>query len=360
MGVPVDLGVAVKARPSADSLRESEYLDRLCAESKCPAGIAAQLRDSVSDFPFRYWIIDNSGSMATADGHKQIETVDKGGKTRVNDVTVSRWEELGDSILWHASLAANLSAHTEFRLLNAPGRGCPQKLVCGAGHDPQAEVDAVRNMLRTSPTGRTPLCEQIRIVAEDIAARAPELRSAGKRCVLVVASDGAATDGDVAAAMRPLLSLPVWVVVRLCTDDEGTVSYWNTIDEDLELDMDVLDDLSSEATEVAAHSPWLAYGQQLHRLREWGCSHKVFDILDEKPLSPTEMTDMIALLLGGAADDLPHPQVDWPAFEVALAAVLKTAPRTIDPIRRRECAWIDVKTLRNCYTGAGDCKCVIC
>ena len=46
------------------------------------------------------------------------------------------------------------------------------------------------------------------------------LRAAGQRIVIVIASDGAATDGDIAAAMKPLQTLPVWVVVRLCTDDD--------------------------------------------------------------------------------------------------------------------------------------------
>ena len=40
-------------------------------------------------------------------------------------------------------------------------------------------------------------------------------------------SDGAATDGDVSEAMKPLQNLPVWVVVRLCTDDDSVVQYWN-------------------------------------------------------------------------------------------------------------------------------------
>jgi len=195
-------------------------------------------------------------------------------------------------------------------------------------------------------------------VAADIASQAHELRSAGQRAVLVIASDGAATDGDVAQAMRPLQSLPVWVVVRLCTDDESVVNYWNEIDADLELDMDVLDDLSSEAAEVCAHSPWLNYGPPLHRLREWGCGNKLFDIIDEKRLSPAEMKDLISFVLGGAAAELPHPELDWDAFEAALKRGLSTTPTTYNPLKNREGAWVDLVKLRQMYGKKQSC--VVC
>jgi hypothetical protein len=84
--------------------------------------------------------------------------------------------------------------------------------------------------------------------------------------------------------MRPLRHLPVWLVVRLCTDDSTIADFWNDIDKVLELNMDVLDDMASEAKEIEAHNSWLTYGEPLHRLREFGVTVKEFDLLDEAPL----------------------------------------------------------------------------
>ena len=64
---------------------------------------------------------------------------------------------------------------------------------------------------------------------------------------MVIATDGVSTDGDLTDVMRPFEQLPVWVVVRLCTDDDAIVRYWNDIDAELELELDVLDDFASEA-----------------------------------------------------------------------------------------------------------------
>jgi len=130
------------------------------------------------------------------------------------------------------------------------------------------------------------------------------------------------------------------------------VQYWNKVDEELELDLDVLDDLKGEAKEVCSFSPWLNYGMPLHRLREWGCMNKLFDLLDEKALSHSEMRELLVLLLG--EEDLPHPQVDFPAFEEATALALRKLPLVYDPIRKVEKPWVDLARLRRRY---GDARC---
>ena len=44
-----------------------------------PRGLAEQFVQSARDFSYRFWIIDNSGSMGTNDGHR-VETARAAGK----------------------------------------------------------------------------------------------------------------------------------------------------------------------------------------------------------------------------------------------------------------------------------------
>ena len=310
-------------------------------------GIKRELLRSLNDFPLRIWIIDNSGSMSTSDGHVIINS----GAGRCGMVACSRWEELGQSLLWHAEFAAHMGAPTEFRMLNPPGGGQPQVLQVGVGgvQAAEAEVRSVASMIQQGPTGRTPLCAQIQAVVMRIRQQEQALRQSGQKVLVVIASDGAATDGDVERALRPLRSLPVWLVVRLCTDDDSVVDYWNKIDEELELDMDVLDDHSGEAAEVCEENPWLNYGAALHKLREWGTCNKLFDAMDERPFNVVEMHKLVKLILGGRADDLPHPQLGWSAFENHLKDLMKSEKKIFDPLRKRLRPWIDMRKLKRHY-----------
>lgn len=59
----------------------------------------------------RFWIVDNSGSMALWDGHQVAD--DHGDHA----TSCTRWSEVSETVNCHAQLSAALGAPTDFRLL---------------------------------------------------------------------------------------------------------------------------------------------------------------------------------------------------------------------------------------------------
>lgn len=212
----------------------------------------------------------------------------------VRIIQTSRWSELGESVRFHAGMAHAAGCPCEFRFLNATG-----PLVIGnRDFTAQSEENLalLHRVLDGGPNGGTPLCQHIREVISAITVAAPQLRQNGHKAIVVIITDGEASDGSMLDAMRPLKDLPAHVVVRVCTDEENVVEYWNNIDSELELGMDILDDFEGEAKEIHQHNPWLVYGEPLHRLREWGITLKEFDLLDEAKLSSEQMRAIIAYM----------------------------------------------------------------
>lgn len=232
-----------------------------------PPGLVDAVVRSRATFAHRYWIVDNSGSMASADGQRLVTGVGNPGKL----VRCTRWEEAVDMLHFHAALAAALAAPTTFMLLNPPANGAPQTIVVA---DAQS-ASTLHTSLAAGPGGLTPLCQAVRNVATAVLADEHAIRAAGRRVVVVILSDGLPSDGDLALALAPLARLPVWLVVRLCCDEQPVLDFWSNVDASLEIEMDVLDDLRGEAAECAKKNGWLAYGPALHRLREWGIQDKV-------------------------------------------------------------------------------------
>ena len=60
------------------------------------------------------------------------------------------------------------------------------------------------------------------------------------------------------------------VVVRLCTSKDDIVTYWDQVEKDLEMELDIIDDFFGEGEGVMGCNSWVNYGMPLHRLREFG------------------------------------------------------------------------------------------
>jgi hypothetical protein len=214
--------------PPSKRTPQHEAQIRQLSNRGIPKGLCNVLKDSSESCALRYWIVDNSGSMGSMDGKKYVQAT--GGN--MTSVSCSRWEELADSLYWHGTTAVMLQARTEFILLNKPSDGSPKRVVLG---DQNNDMNQLTRLVTSGPQGCTPLCETIKQIIGEIRTMEARLRATHKTVSLTIATDGAASDGDVAQALAPLLHLPCTVVIRLCTDDDSVINYWNKIDDDLEV-----------------------------------------------------------------------------------------------------------------------------
>eukprot|EP01006_Ploeotia_vitrea_P046621 TRINITY_DN67042_c0_g1_i5.p1 TRINITY_DN67042_c0_g1~~TRINITY_DN67042_c0_g1_i5.p1 ORF type:complete len:331 (-),score=12.05 TRINITY_DN67042_c0_g1_i5:134-1126(-) len=313
--------------------------------AKWPSGLQQTAIRNLIKFPIRFMIIDDSGSMGASDGHRIIHS----GNTSVIQNS-TRWKELADIVKFQAGFAKAANALTEFRLLN---NAAP---VVVGNPDDNASYQQICQIMDTSgPSGRTPLCKHINEVAAQIRNMESQLRANGHKAAVVICTDGEASDGDVTAALKPLHDLPVWVVLRLCTDEDAVVNYWNGIDSQIELDLEILDDLTSEAKEVNEKNTWFTYGEPLHLLRQFGINIKELDMLDEAKLSVDQIRDVCAIIFGGSPDDYPHPGADAKGFVKMVNEKNKVEPKVFNPVTKKMSDWIDVSKLKD----AVGAKCII-
>lgn len=341
---PTDL-IQLTTLPDPDESGAREFLSR----ENWPTGLQELFIKGCNTSPIRFIIVDDSGSMTANDGRMLIVN-----NSKMKSVVCSRWAELVHSLKFLLDLAENARAPTEFRLLNNSN-----PIMVGCQDDNGEGRLRVLSMLEQSPSGSTPLCRHISEVVEQIKDLAPQLRANSQKAVLVIATDGEASDGDIINAMKPLQNLPVWVVVRLCTDDDRVCEYWNRIDKLLEIDLEVLDDFASESLEIRASNDWFTYGEPLHRLREFGITMKDMDLLDECVLSSDQMRRVLTILtIGGPVSNTPNPDVDWNAFLRFAKNAVDQQPNVWCPVDRASRRWIRLERLNKTY-GKGRAQCMI-
>mmetsp|Transcript_18967 Transcript_18967/g.18236 ORF Transcript_18967/g.18236 Transcript_18967/m.18236 type:complete len:373 (-) Transcript_18967:34-1152(-) len=342
-------------------------------------GLSTALSTTNCDiFPIRYWIVDNSYSMTIKDGHLILGQTAKLDDI-VRTVPCTRYDEIKECVNYHARLSELIGAPTEFRLLNKSPH-VPQVYTIGASDNRKEEDNKnhvhcthgeMKNMLdKTKPDGLTPLTAHVCHLRSEIQELAPMLQQKGQKVVIVIATDGLPVEKGVKdsqrnkdnflKAMRSLEGLPVWIVIRLCTDDHTVVNFYNDLDEQLELSLEVLDDFESEALEVYEYNRWLNYALPIHRLRELGFYDRVFDLIDERALTKSELRQFFILLFGEEHfDSVPDPSIDWMGFVSDIERIMKFETPQWNPVKKRVMPWIDMYQLHKIYGNSSDCQCTI-
>lgn len=365
-----------------------------------PAGLARLVTDQDSTVGMRIFVLDNSGSTAALDG----ATLDRyGNPPRMRRCT--RWEEIKAMAMEQAVWNAQLQTPCAFFLLNPPQTGDSRALIqAGAAGAPVAGRDYVNidtrkdiNLMqkqvadleamlsRTQPGGVTPLAERIAIIRNQLESTAASLMHGCQRVFLVLCTDGLPTPVDSGhpsrsaqqAMVRELRTIttrmPVFVVVRLCTNEEEVVGYWNNLDSEVEFSLDVLDDLAGEAKEVhQVGNRWLTYNPLLHTVREGGTHVKLLDLLDERAFTGAEVAALSELLLvdplgemgmqvekevGGGDEDgctalaatgfrLPDWREDTEGYCDVLQQLVDASKPVYDPLYRRMAPVLDVQEVR--------------
>ena len=263
MGIPVaestTADTSYPERPAAFNRAKTEASLHALTHKGYPIGLVTALRGSLEAFPLRIWIVDNSGSMASSDGCRFVK---RPGTASYKKVATTRWAELGDVVTGIGELTTALGVRTDFHLLNPPpafSHTASQFLslgpsdAAGTSAPPPAgkseTLDELKRVMSTSPTGSTPLDASVQRICDMVEPKAEKLRAHGQKVVVVIATDGLPNDRTrFISAMQRLQALPVWTVVRLCTDDDSVTEYYSNLDKDLEAPLEVLDDLTLTLT----------------------------------------------------------------------------------------------------------------
>jgi len=101
--------------------------------------------------------------------------------------------------MFMGELSEALGIPSEFRLLNGA-----DPVVVGLEEDQGESMNFLREALSESPAGPTPLCTHIQAVVQCILSVEKELRANNQKAVVIIATDGESSDGNVAEALKPL------------------------------------------------------------------------------------------------------------------------------------------------------------
>lgn len=265
------------------NVRDYERLSLFLTQNHWPQNLIDTLVRNINSTPKIYFVYDDSGSMIEQDGKMFKDD---------REISCSRWDELLQGFDFNSKISILGSIETTVKFLNGG------TFIFGNSYI-QNPKDFILPF-HTMKSGLTPLGKAIGEIIEDLKNyRLFSLNT--QKAQVTIYTDGEPSDCNKEKFKELLKELIVDysanVTIRLLTDNESILEYWNNIEGDVELNLDVIDNFLSECKEVESVNPKICYPYQIHQLREFGTSLTLFDHLDERKLNNSQLKEYISLFI---------------------------------------------------------------
>jgi len=293
-------------------VRDYERLNLFLRQNHWPQNLINTFVSNINSTSKIYFIYDDSGSMSGSDGKIFKDE---------REVNCSRWEELLQAFNFNSMISILGSIETNVKFLNA---GSYQ-----FGNSYVTETDSFLRKFQEMNGGYTPLAKTLREIINDLKDyRTYSLNT--EKAQVTIYTDGEPSDcnnEEFKALLKDLIiNQNANVTIRLLTDEENVLNYWNSIESDVELNLDIIDNFLSECKEVENINPKICYPYQIHQLREFGIALSLFDHLDERILNNSQLKQYISLFI-----DQDISGLDLTKYQDQV--VLESYMRQIEPLK---------------------------
>lgn len=260
----ISLTTSEESKVNLDSLSNVMKLNGYTNE------MIALVRTELAICKYRYYIGDDSGSMNSTDGNII---------RRERVIQCTRYEEMKDGLVEAFDICSKSGIESYFKSLNSGS----VYIKSGGNGDISNDHKNFHSIFYT-PNGSTPLNATLNTVFDYI-----KNKPISERKKIVLYTDGESSDGDITQIIKRIQEYNTSITIRLCTNDSNVVTYWENIDKQLEVKLDIIEGYLEEKLAVNRVNPKLDYTIGIHKLRQFGLISNDFDRLDEAKLTDVQI-----------------------------------------------------------------------
>lgn len=160
----------------------------------------------------------------------------------------------------------------------------------------QDTVDSLFSHLSIDTGGRSSIGKHLVQITELLKDMDDELHATKKIAVLTILTGCELTDGSTVDLLKVLEGLPLKIIIRICCEESQTADHWHSVSAQLDLDIDIIGHVKTEAMVMIENNNWLTYGEPLHCLREFGIAVPVINDISMRQLSMHELWTLARIL----------------------------------------------------------------